>query len=893
MGKHETTENRIEKEGAGGGKILWWILAAAMAALTLGKLWYYYTLMDAGSALLPAVGITFVILLVMSMIFKRKWIFGILYLLMTMLMVADVNYFGFFNRKLTLSAIASGGGLLTGVVDSVKAAFNLNSLWLFADALLVILLGIIGAKAAKKKGSRGRFSSLKSRLCFLLATVLLLAGSVAFTPESDSLAGSVLNTEYFSYHLRDFTGIHQIEAAGKDYSNIGNYQGDYESEKEGPDFGVAKDMNLIVIQIEAMQNFVVNRTYNGQVITPFINKLIKEDSFYFDSYFQQTGSGNTADAELATNNSLYGTLDYYTYGIYTNNYWRGLPILLKEKGYTTADVYHPYDKTFWSRDRAYPGLGFDRFYSEEDFTFDPKKDVIGLGMSDSLFFKQSLDIMEEKEEPFYSFMITLSSHYPFEIEDSDFKLLKKDVDTHFGNYLKSMHYVDQCLEEFFEELEERGMADNTIVAFYGDHLGMNPKTVDVRERMSEYLGVDEYSYEDAMNIPLVIHIPGLGKRDTVETVGGQADFLPTIAYLMGWESLDTLYFGHNLLTIEDNFVPVRAYVAEGSFLTGDIMFKMSTAGIFSDSEIVDRRTHETYPLDGYEDLYEKALSMMATADFYLEEDVLRQVYEQGRNLEDVIEDAKAHSTGKGPDEFYSEIPRAPVIVSAANSKDPKRDGLYCLENLNELYDDGVRDIFVNLTWTTDGHTVMCEEPEQLSIYLRNTAGIRTFDDLLYAKEKFTRKGLTLMTGEEVLEWMEKHKDVNLYISQNDWTFVKMKTNVSTESILFAKAMMKEHPKLMDRTIFILKDGEKLKSFIDEGLHNIIFYPVDEYTLENILELKEKYNIYGFLRSYGNIDEMMENWDLKNDPCGLYAYVWEKKEQEYYLKKGLAGVVVLP
>ena len=69
-------------------------------------------------------------------------------------------------------------------------------------------------------------------------------------------------------------------------------------------------MNLIIIQIEAMQNFVVNRTYNGQVITPFINKLIKEDSFYFDSYYQQTGSGNTADAEFATNNSLYGTLDY-------------------------------------------------------------------------------------------------------------------------------------------------------------------------------------------------------------------------------------------------------------------------------------------------------------------------------------------------------------------------------------------------------------------------------------------------------------------------------------------------------------------------------------------------------------------------------------------------------
>lgn len=907
--QNETIKTGGKHRAPGKGHPVVYIIAAAMAALTLWKCWYYYSLMDGGAAIWPATLITFVILVVISLIFKRKWIFGILYLLLSALMVADVNYFGFFNRKLTVSAISSAGGLVGGAIESVKAAFMLNSLWLFVDALLVILLGIIGAVRARKRQKAltksgmpkkearleawGALSSGKKRLCFLLAAALLLAGSVAIMPKSDSMAGSVLNTEFFSYHLRDLTGIHEIKAAGKDFSNIGMYQGDYAAEKEGPDFGVAKDMNLIVIQVEAMQNFVVNRKYNGQEITPFINKLIKEDSFYFDSYYQQTGSGNTSDAEFATNNSLYGTMDYYTYGIYTNNYWRGLPYLLKEDGYTCADVYHAYDKTFWSRNAAYPGLGFDTFYSQEDFTFDKKKDVIGMGLNDSEFFRQSLEKMKEKKEPFYSFMITLSSHYPFEIEDSDFKLLKKDVDTHFGNYLQSMNYVDQCLEEFFEELEEEGLADNTVVAFYGDHLGMNPKTVDVRLRMSEYLDVEEYSYEDAMNIPLVIHVPGLGKRDTVEMVGGQADFMPTIAYLLGLEDLDTLYFGHNLLTIDENFVPVRSYVAEGSFLTGDIMFKMSTAGLFSDSEIVDRRTHETHSLEGYEDLYEKSLSMLKTADFYLDEDVLRQVLQEGKDLETLINETKENATGDDTDQYYSPVPRAEVIMSAANSKDPKRDGLYCLENMDELYEDGVRDIFVNLTWTRDGHTVMCEEPEQLSIYLRNTAGIRSYEDILYAKEKFSRKGLTLMTGEELLEWMEDHKDVNVYISQNDWTFIKTKPGGSTESIAFARYMKENYPKLMDRTIFILKDGEKLVSFIHEGLHNVIFYPVDEYTLDNILELKEKYNIYGFLRSYGNIDEMMEAWDLENDPCGLYAYVWEEKEKKYFLKKGLAGVVMLP
>ena len=251
-----------EKGKVSKGRILWWIGAAAMACLTLWKLHFYYDWMDAGAALWPAVGITFAALVLLSMAFKRKWIFGIVYLLLSALMAADVNYFNFFNRKLTVSAISSAGGLVGGVFDAVKAAFMLSSLWIFVDALLVILLGIIGTAVRRhrtpkgEKWSAGRFSSRKNRLCFMIAFLLMMTGLVAILPNSNSMAGSVLNTEFFSFHLRDLTGIHVLDPSGKDYSNIGLYQGDYETEKEGPDFGVAKDMNLIVIQVEAMQNFV-------------------------------------------------------------------------------------------------------------------------------------------------------------------------------------------------------------------------------------------------------------------------------------------------------------------------------------------------------------------------------------------------------------------------------------------------------------------------------------------------------------------------------------------------------------------------------------------------------------------------------------------------------------
>ena len=63
-------------------------------------------------------------------------------------------------------------------------------------------------------------------------------------------------------------------------------------------FGVAEGRNLIVIQLESFQNFVINAEYNGQEITPNLNEIIKGDTIYLDRYYQQIGSGNTSDANL-------------------------------------------------------------------------------------------------------------------------------------------------------------------------------------------------------------------------------------------------------------------------------------------------------------------------------------------------------------------------------------------------------------------------------------------------------------------------------------------------------------------------------------------------------------------------------------------------------------------
>ena len=68
--------------------------------------------------------------------------------------------------------------------------------------------------------------------------------------------------------------------------------------------GVAKGKNLIIIQMESFQEFLVDLKIDGKEITPNINKLARE-SQYFPNFYQNVGQGNTSDAEFVVNTSFY------------------------------------------------------------------------------------------------------------------------------------------------------------------------------------------------------------------------------------------------------------------------------------------------------------------------------------------------------------------------------------------------------------------------------------------------------------------------------------------------------------------------------------------------------------------------------------------------------------
>ncbi len=503
-----------------------------------------------------------------------------------------------------------------------------------------------------------------------LAIFLILLFLV--NPTEHPFIKSIGSQEFFTYHIKDIATNTFKTNKIYDKGGIVLSTGSYELSLEGSLFGAGKGKNLILIQMEALQNMVINKTYNQQEITPNLNSFLRENGiFYFDNFYQQIGSGNTSDAEFAANNSLLGTLESFTYKIYENNYFYGLPWVMKEYGYDTM-VLHGYKKEFWNREVIYPVLGFDRFYSSDDFQSDNISGIGGgniVGISDREFFRQGVEILKEKENPFYSFFITLSSHNPYRLPDrlKEMTLLPEDEDTLFGNYMASINYADRCFGEFIELLKASDLYDNSVIALYGDHFALTKSDKRIESRVSEWLGYP-YEFDTMLNVPLMIHVPGREEpAQTLSISGGQLDIMPTLAYIMGVEKLNTLYLGQNLFEAQSGFAVGQTHLLKGSFVLDDVVFEISRDGVFESSRAWNRITRQPIDIAPLKEYYLRAMNVVELSRFYLEKDVLKRVFLNGESLESILADTAEEASFENVD-LYRVNAKVPGFLSPIDKK---------------------------------------------------------------------------------------------------------------------------------------------------------------------------------------------------------------------------------
>lgn len=363
---------------------------------------------------------------------------------------------------------------------------------------------------------------------------------------------------------------------------------------------ILKGRNVIAIHAESIQNFTLHTTFNGEEVTPNLNRLASE-GLYFSNFYAQESVGTSSDSEFTFLTSLMPASSGTVAVSYWDRDYSTSLKYLKEMGYYNFSM-HANNGTFWNRNMIHPKYGYDKFfYYTKDYEID---EVMGMGLSDKSFFRQSVPKIKEISENnqnFYGTMIMLTNHTPFsaasEVDfDVDYKYEKINEETGeketvsapflegttLGDYFKTVHYADSAIGQFIDDLDDAGLLDNTVIVIYGDHdakikkseylyyYNYDPYTDSVLDEDDpNYKDMDYYDYELNRKVPFIIWTKDKKVQGEVTDAMGMYDASPTLGNMLGFYNEYAL--GHDIFSVDDNVV----VFPDGSWLSNTMYYSSS------------------------------------------------------------------------------------------------------------------------------------------------------------------------------------------------------------------------------------------------------------------------------------------------------------------------------
>lgn len=523
----------------------------------------------------------------------QLWYLTIINLAVSVLLICDLWYFRGFGTFLSLHLLNQTANL-NNLNDSI---FSMSRT---ADAMF--LLDVVSLAAFISICKKIYIKTPGSVILFLLLLILPSA-YISYVHYSIDVKGTdgriffricwaprqtITNLSPIGFHIYDgykyWEDRKPLSLSNKEKSDIEAWFRLKDERLEDNYYkSLLKGKNLITIQVESLESFVINRSINEQEITPTLNSLLK-NSLYFPDIYEQVNEGTSSDADFIFNTSLYPVSRGSTFFRYPYNKYNTLPGMLKKQGYSSFAVY-PVKGSFWNWKEAMSSIGFqcmDIF----NLTLDEQ---IGLGISDASYFRQVGPIISGRPQPFYAHTITLTSHGPFDLPDRyrELKLDEKTDATKLGGYFQCMHYTDKQIGLFLSELEKKGLLDNSVVMIYGDHTGVHKYYQDELDKMQP---AEDWWQKNSNRIPVIIYQKDLWGIK-LDVAGGQVDIMPTVAYLMGIDEAEykNTAMGRNLLNTGESF----AVLPDGTYI-GTSTDEEQKARAVQGLEIADKIIRSNY-----------------------------------------------------------------------------------------------------------------------------------------------------------------------------------------------------------------------------------------------------------------------------------------------------------
>lgn len=408
----------------------------------------------------------------------------------SILMILITVFFGIMNYELTLfrgmSFIASDiYSFLTAlsVSNTYRIQIDVDTAEFFMIALVICALLF--------KLKSDRLFEWKGRLVYAMSCILLFGAFCRVYVTSDYLKN--IGVDFRVYHpqfkyrfygtllttVRTFGYLHVEEPEDYSIKAVENVINNVEIPEQDQvnDSLKGQRPNIIVIMNESFADLkeVGNLELTNDYM-PYFRKLKKNTikGYTYSSVF----GGNTANSEFEflTGNTLAFLPDNSVpYQLFLRNEVPGLTYTLRDQGYQPAMALHPYFRTGYSRYKIYPLMGFDQFYTSDNFSV--FSETVNFHITDFEDYKKIISLYErsrltDPDAPFYMFNVTMQNHGSYDgntFETGDEVQLTGKFRFYYKTeqFLNMMKMSDDALKyliRYFKEVDEP-----TVVVFFGDH----------------------------------------------------------------------------------------------------------------------------------------------------------------------------------------------------------------------------------------------------------------------------------------------------------------------------------------------------------------------------------------------------------------------------------------
>lgn len=393
--------------------------------------------------------------------------------------------------------------------------------------------------------------------------------------------------------------------------------------------GMFEGKNLILITAEAFSPYVIS-----EELTPTLYRLTHE-GFVFNNYYQPNWTQSTSGGEFAVMTGIipnwFGNLTAFNASA-DKNMATALGWQFRELGYNVP-AWHDNEYTYYNRDETHPNLGYDYQGIGN-----------GLVLATNQWPNSDLEMMQatvdgyisdyvENGTPFHAYYMTVSGHCNYNWggnamarkHQAEAQAAYPDASETVQAYIACNLELEAAMTYLVEQLEEAGIADDTLIVLTADHYPYQMSAGDV-DYYNELRGFTDTERDTSRyRNTLIMWSAAIEEPVEVDTPCSSIDIVPTLCNLFGLDYDSRLYSGRDVFATNyeadqaSTCMPLVIFANTGfgnSWITAAGTYEAST-GTFTPNEGIT-----------VDDNYVSLVSQLVQAKYTYAKQMIQQDYYQ-------------------------------------------------------------------------------------------------------------------------------------------------------------------------------------------------------------------------------------------------------------------------